>query len=69
MTDLSDYELRVLRQMATGRGEKLVNGGALEAALEALCKRGLIVEGISECWNITEAGWRLVEEEANNGHR
>jgi hypothetical protein len=41
MTDLSPYELRVLRQMATGGDEDLICGAAMWAALEALSARGL----------------------------
>ncbi len=74
MTDLSPYELRVLRQMATGEDEGIVAGAALNFAKEALGKRGLItcykvyVCGLADlplsALRITEAGRALVRERA-----
>lgn len=56
MTDLSDYELRVLRQMATGKDEGLFNGAALwTACCEVLLRRGL-VERLTE-YGGPEASW------------
>ena len=42
MTDLSPYELRVLRQMATGGDEDLICGAAMWTAMESLERRGLV---------------------------
>lgn len=56
MDDLSPYELRVLRQMATGEDEVLFNRAALwTACCEVLLRRGL-VERLTE-YGTHEASW------------
>ena len=42
MTDLSPYELRVLRQMVKGGDADLICGAALWVAMESLERRGLV---------------------------
>ena len=41
-SDLSPYELRVLRQMVKGGDEDLICGAALWVAIESLERRGLV---------------------------
>jgi hypothetical protein len=71
MADLSPYEMRVLRQMATGGDEDLICGAALWAALETLEAKGLTKhtrgrwKGV-ESYEATKAG-RALFEEASNG--
>jgi hypothetical protein len=78
MTDLSEYEMRVLRQMATGADENFVSGAALWAVTRVLHRRGLLgiaIEDGPPSYFITDAGRALVRArdaeltEANNGHR
>ena len=77
MTDLSDYELRVLRQMATGGDADLICGAALWVALDVLRARGFLNREFEDEWTVsyspTEAGRALVRArdaeltEAKNG--
>lgn len=68
MTDLSPYELRVLRQMAKGGDEDLICGAALWVALGTLKARGLTevrfsYGGPDAQWvhhDITDAGRAIV---------
>lgn len=67
MTDLSDYELRVLRQMATGEDQDIVNGAALWTAVETLRGQGLVGLSLEEgplSYFITDAGRALVRAKA-----
>jgi hypothetical protein len=76
---LSEYELRVLRQMATGGDEDLICGAAMWVTLERLARLGAVSfpgsDGTDLIYTITDAGRALVRErdaeltEANNGHR
>jgi hypothetical protein len=81
-SDLSDYELRVLRQMVKGGDEDLICGAALWVAMESLERRGLVGPVIEKAGNkmnlsydATEAGRALVRAreaeltETPNGHR
>ena len=78
MTDLSPYELRVLRQMVKGGDEDLICGAALWAARETLERRGLVeITGPKPnlVYEATDAGRALVRArdaeltETPNGHR
>lgn len=67
MTDLSDYELRVLRQMATGGDADLICGAAMWVAMESLERRGMLgrtvkatPDGAHVLYSPTEAGRALV---------
>jgi hypothetical protein len=81
-SDLSPYEMHVLRQMVKGGDEDLICGAALWVAVEILGRRGLVGPVIEKAGNkmnlsydATEAGRALVRArdaeltEANNGHR
>jgi hypothetical protein len=78
MTDLSDYELRVLRQMVKGGDEDLICGAAMWTALESMLRVGLVRKTAEQggiAYDATEAGRGLVRArdveltEAPNGHR
>ena len=80
MTDLSPYELRVLRQMVKGGDEDLICGAAMWVARETLERRGMLGRTVKETsdgthvlYSPTEAGRALVRArdaeltEARNG--
>jgi hypothetical protein len=78
MTDLSDYEMRVLRQMVKGADEDLICGAALWVTMESLERRGLVeITGPKPnlVYEATKAGRALVRArdaeltETPNGHR
>jgi hypothetical protein len=63
MTDLSPYEMRVLRHAATGEDQDLICGAALWVATESLERRGLVkLTGPKPnlVYHPTEAGRALV---------
>jgi hypothetical protein len=67
MSKLSDYELRVLRQMVNGGDEDLICGAAMWVAIESLEGRGLVELTGSKpnlVYDLTEAGRSLVRATA-----
>jgi hypothetical protein len=73
--DLSPYELRVLRQMATGGDEDLICGAAMWAALESMLRADLVRKTAEQggiAYDVTPAGRALVrsrDAELTPGHR
>ncbi len=59
--DLCEYEIRVLRLCAGKHDSGLVWGGAMAAALEFLCGKGL-AENVRGTYRATVRGVRLVAE-------
>jgi hypothetical protein len=76
VNDLSPYEIRVLRQMATSADEDLICGAAMWTAFESMLRGGLVRKTAEQgviAYDITPAGRALVRErdaelkEAKNG--
>jgi hypothetical protein len=65
MTDLSPYEMRVLRQMVSSEDEDLICGAAMWTALESMLRADLVRKTAEQggiAYDITEAGRALVRE-------
>jgi uncharacterized protein YjhX (UPF0386 family) len=63
MTNLSDYEMRVLRNVAKGGDEDLICGAAMWAALESMLRADLVRKTAEQggiAYDITPAGRALV---------